>query len=46
MDAIARNTGIAGTKPPNGRELMERYVEAFHKVFDNIRETGELLYQT
>jgi perosamine synthetase len=38
MDAIARNTGIAGTKPPNGRELMEKYVEAFHKVFDNIDE--------
>jgi len=38
IDAIARNTGISGTKPPNGRELMERYVEAFHKVFDNIGE--------
>ncbi len=36
IDAIARNTGIAGTKPPNGRELMEKYVEAFQKVFDNI----------
>ncbi|MEM2885056.1 MAG: DegT/DnrJ/EryC1/StrS family aminotransferase [Thermoproteota archaeon] len=38
MEALARNTGIAGTKPPNGRELMERYVEAFQKIFDNVDE--------
>jgi len=38
MEALDRNTGISGTKPPNGIELMERYVEAFHKVFDNLPE--------
>ena len=38
MEVLDRNTGVTGTKPPNGRELMERYVEAFHKIFDNIEE--------
>lgn len=29
---IARHAYITGIAPPNGRELMERYVEAFRKV--------------
>jgi len=29
-------TAIIGTNPPNGRELMEMYAEAFRKVFNNL----------
>jgi dTDP-4-amino-4,6-dideoxygalactose transaminase len=35
--ALVENyTAIIGTNPPNGRELMEMYAEAFHKVFNDL----------
>jgi len=36
MTAIDTIMGIYCIKPPNGIELMKYYVEAFHKVFDNL----------
>ena len=33
---VQRLTGVIGTKPPNGLELMKYYVDAFHKVFGNL----------
>jgi dTDP-4-amino-4,6-dideoxygalactose transaminase len=33
---IERILAPGGLTPPNGRELMERYVEAVHKVFDDL----------
>lgn len=29
-------TVVHGIHPPNGRELMDKFVAAFHKVFDNL----------
>jgi dTDP-4-amino-4,6-dideoxygalactose transaminase len=35
--ALVENyTAIIGTNPPNGRELMEMYADAFHKVFNDL----------
>ena len=36
VDMFDRSFCIEPIYPPNGRELMERTVEAFHKVFDNL----------
>lgn len=36
MDLCRRYTVVAGIHPPNGIELMEQYVEAFRKVFNNL----------
>lgn len=38
MWSVQRLTGVMGTKPPNDLVLMRRYVEAFHKVFENLDE--------
>ena len=38
LAAIKCINGLWATKPPNGLELMKYYVEAFHKVFDNLDE--------
>jgi dTDP-4-amino-4,6-dideoxygalactose transaminase len=38
MEVLVRSTGISGTKPPNDIVLMDRYIEAFHKIFNNIHE--------
>jgi perosamine synthetase len=34
--SVQRLTGVMRTKPPNGLGLMRYYVDAFHKVFDNL----------
>jgi len=36
MSAIETIMGVFCIKPPNGLELMKYYVEAFHKVYDNL----------
>ncbi len=36
LDLCRRYTVICGIHPPNGRELMEQYIEAFRKVFANL----------
>ncbi len=36
LDLCQRYTAVVGFQPPNGLELMERYVEAFRKVFSNL----------
>jgi len=41
VDMFDRSFCIEPIYPPNGRELMERYVEAFNKVFDNLEEVIE-----
>jgi len=33
VEAVERVIGLVGTKPPNGKQLMERYARAFEKVF-------------
>ena len=41
MAAINTIMGIFCIKPPNGLELMKYYVEAFHKVFNNLKELSQ-----
>jgi hypothetical protein len=36
VDLCRRYTVIAGIHPPNGMDLMEKYVEAIMKVFSNL----------
>jgi len=36
LDLCNRYTCVVGIHPPNGIELMERYVDAFRKVFSNL----------
>ncbi len=36
IDLCRRYTCVVGIHPPNDLSLMERYVEAFHKVFSNL----------
>ncbi|MFW6137679.1 MAG: DegT/DnrJ/EryC1/StrS family aminotransferase [Spirochaetota bacterium] len=36
MDLCRRYTCVVGIHPPNSLELMEKYVHAFRKVFDNL----------
>lgn len=38
VDTISRILAPLGLTPPNGRELMDVYIEAFHKVFDHLDE--------
>jgi len=37
-DTIHRIVALIGLTPPNGIDLMDRYVEAVHKVFGHIEE--------
>ena len=41
IDMFDRSFCIEPIYPPNGRELMEYFVEAFNKVFDNLDEVIE-----
>ena len=41
VDMFDRSFCITPIYPPNDIELMEYYVEAFHKVFDNLDEVIE-----
>ena len=41
VDMFDRSFCIEPIYPPNGRELMEYFVEAFNKVFDNLDEVVE-----
>ena len=41
MAAIDTIMGVFCIKPPNGLELMKRYVEAFTKVYENLDELFE-----
>ena len=36
LDFCKRYTVVAGIHPPNDLKLMEKYVEAFGKVFSNL----------
>ena len=38
VDMFDRSFCIKPIYPPNGTEMMERIVEAFHKVFENLDE--------
>lgn len=38
QETIKRILAPLGLTPPNGRELMDRYIEAIHKVFGDIEE--------
>lgn len=42
VSAIERTIALLGTMPPNGRELMDCYIEAVHRVFDNLDVVLEL----
>ncbi len=42
MDAIERVVALIGMKPPNGKELLDRYLEAIHKVYDSLDEVLEI----
>jgi hypothetical protein len=35
---VASHAYLRGVHPPNGMDLMERYVEAFGKVFDRLHD--------
>ena len=41
MDMLDRSLVLEPIYPPNGRELMELIVKAFHKVFDHMDELTE-----
>jgi dTDP-4-amino-4,6-dideoxygalactose transaminase len=44
--AIDSSFGVRRLVPPNGVELMDRYAEAFQKVFDRIERVVELYDET
>ena len=41
LDTIRRLVSVIGLKPPNGVELMDRYIDAFRKVTGHIDEVLE-----
>jgi hypothetical protein len=41
VDMFDRSFCIKPMYPPNNLQLMERFAEAFHKVFDNLDEVIE-----
>jgi perosamine synthetase len=38
LDTVNRILAPIGLTPPNSRPLMDAYIEAFHKVYDNLEE--------